>query len=203
MWELVLTLSNVGPRYWVQIIGIGNKCLPSLLVGLMWTLNKCQGIFKIEGYHKQSSEVRNRIHARLQFKITERNWAWWNMPVITAFGRLRHEDCWEFRTSLGYIVKLQNSGPACATYQANQNWSRKTLSKSKNIKQNKQVKDKMDTFWPNVDLGWVSLVSSLAPEPLLSLPSFRSLMAILVWMLMTMAMMKVPQTLLLVSLYSL
>jgi hypothetical protein len=31
--------------------------------------------------------------------------AWWYIPIIPALRRLRQEDC-EFKTSLGYIVKL-------------------------------------------------------------------------------------------------
>lgn len=30
--------------------------------------------------------------------------AWWLMPVISAFGRLRQEDCHEFHISLGYTL---------------------------------------------------------------------------------------------------
>jgi hypothetical protein len=33
------------------------------------------------------------------------SWAWWCMPVIPALGRLKWDD-WEFKASLGYIVRL-------------------------------------------------------------------------------------------------
>jgi hypothetical protein len=32
------------------------------------------------------------------------HWAWWCLPVISALGRLRQEDC-EFKASLSYIVR--------------------------------------------------------------------------------------------------
>jgi hypothetical protein len=40
----------------------------------------------------------------IELKKKYRGWRWWYMPIISALGRLRKEDC-EFEVSLGYAVR--------------------------------------------------------------------------------------------------
>jgi hypothetical protein len=61
------------------------------------TLNSCSIVttFSISGDEKTPP--------LLSFKTHLLNWAWWYIPVISAFRRLRQEDH-EFKANLGYIM---------------------------------------------------------------------------------------------------
>jgi hypothetical protein len=50
-------------------------------------------------------------NSRLEGLKSRSCWAWEHMPMISAFGRLKHED-FKFEANLGYIM---SSRPACAT----------------------------------------------------------------------------------------
>lgn len=38
------------------------------------------------------------------FKFRISSWIWWHAHIISALGRLRQEDCYEFRASLNYTT---------------------------------------------------------------------------------------------------
>lgn len=49
-----------------------------------------------------------RISLNLSWVIRKVSWEWW--LLIPAPERLRQKDCYEFKTSLGYIPNLRSAG---------------------------------------------------------------------------------------------
>jgi hypothetical protein len=60
----------------------------------------------VEGLHSQCEAMSsNPSTTKKKKKIKPYScWAWWHMPIISAFGRLGQED-YEFEISLGYAAR--------------------------------------------------------------------------------------------------